>query len=58
MFAISKAAALCWLIQGGQLYRAYPFSKGSLREVINFIVFCRYERKTSWNLPNGTAWLA
>jgi hypothetical protein len=30
MFAISKAADLNQLVQGGQLYWAFPFSKGSL----------------------------
>ena len=30
MIAISKAADLIELIQGGQLYWAFPFSKGSL----------------------------
>jgi hypothetical protein len=30
MFAISKAADLNQLVHGGQLYRAFPFSKGSL----------------------------
>jgi hypothetical protein len=30
MFALSKAADLICLVQGGQLYWAFPFSKGSL----------------------------
>ncbi len=30
MCSISKAADLNYLVQGGQLYRAFPFSKGSL----------------------------
>jgi hypothetical protein len=30
MFALSKAADLNKLGQGGQLYRAFPFSKDSL----------------------------
>ncbi len=30
LFAISKTIDLGWLIRGGQPYRAFPFSKGSL----------------------------
>ncbi len=30
ILSISKAADLNWLVQGGLLYLAYPFSKGSL----------------------------
>jgi hypothetical protein len=30
MFSISKEAYLNLLVQGGQMYRAFPFSKGSL----------------------------
>jgi len=30
MFVISKAAYLNQLVQGGQLYRTFPFRKGSL----------------------------
>jgi hypothetical protein len=30
MFALSIATDLSKLVQGGQLYRAFPFSKGSL----------------------------
>jgi hypothetical protein len=30
MFSISKAAEQNELVQGGQLYIAFPFSKGSL----------------------------
>jgi len=33
MFAISKAAGLNYLVQGGQLYRAFPFNKVSLMKV-------------------------
>ncbi len=33
MFALSKAANLIKLGQGGQLYWAFPFSKGSLAKV-------------------------
>ncbi len=33
-FAISKTADLNQLVQGGQLYRAFPFIKGSLVDVI------------------------
>jgi hypothetical protein len=29
MFEMSKTAGLNWLVQGGQLYRAFPFGKGS-----------------------------
>jgi hypothetical protein len=32
MFAITKAVDLNWLVQGGQQYWAFPFSKGSLIE--------------------------
>jgi hypothetical protein len=32
MFAVSKASDLNWLVQGGQWYWAFPFSKGSLSE--------------------------
>jgi len=32
MFALSKVADLSELVQGGQLYRAFPFSKGSLAQ--------------------------
>ncbi len=34
MFAISKAANLNSLVQGGQLYLAFPFSKGSLSQAL------------------------
>jgi hypothetical protein len=30
MFVISKAAGLNQLVQGGQLYRSFPFSENSL----------------------------
>jgi hypothetical protein len=30
MFVMSKAADLNWQVEVGQLYRAFPFSKGSL----------------------------
>ncbi len=35
MFAFSKAAVLNSLVQGGQQYWTFPFSKGSLVEVID-----------------------
>jgi hypothetical protein len=34
MFAVSKSADLNQLLQGGKLYWAFPFSKGSLILVI------------------------
>ncbi len=36
MFELSKVADLNELVQGGQLYCAFPFSKGSLSKVSNF----------------------
>ncbi len=36
MFAMPKAAGLNELVQGGQLYWAFPFSKGSLVILFNF----------------------
>ncbi len=35
MFAASKADKLNMLVQGGQLYWAFPFRKSSLAEVTN-----------------------
>ncbi len=35
MVAASKAAYLNLLVQGGQLYRAFPISKGSLAKVVS-----------------------
>jgi hypothetical protein len=32
MLIFSKTADLSWLVIGGQPYRAFPFSKGSLVE--------------------------
>ncbi len=33
MFALLKAADLNLLVQGGQLYRAFPFSKGQQTKI-------------------------
>ncbi len=32
ILSISKAADLNWLVQGGQLYLAFPFRKGSVEK--------------------------
>ncbi len=39
MFAVSKAADLNQLVQGGQLYWAIPFNKGSLAPLFQVLEF-------------------
>jgi hypothetical protein len=55
MFALSKAANLNQLVQGGQLYRAFPFSKVSLPQptrlarkiyLTNLKKLCRYKHSS------------
>ncbi len=38
MFALSKAADLNWLVQGGQLYWAFPFSKVSVPKLFTVYI--------------------
>jgi len=34
MYAITKVANLNWIVQGGQAYLAFPFSKGSVAKAV------------------------
>jgi len=37
MLAVSKAADQNWLVEGGQMYKAFPFSESSLDKDFGFL---------------------